>query len=226
MARVRTVLLDLDGTLADTLPDLGAALNQALAERGHDRVPVAVLRPVVSSGARAMVQFALGSNHAAGEAQSVLERFLALYGAGVADRTVLFPQMVKVLEELERRALSWGIVTNKARAFTEPLVAKLGLAERAVCVVSGDSLEVQKPDPAPLLLACRQAGSPPQQCVYVGDARKDVIAARRAGMRSVVATYGYIPADEDPARWGADTLVASPEQLLEWLRAQAGNAPG
>lgn len=224
MAHLRTVLLDLDGTLADTLPDLGAALNRALTERGLRPISLQALRPVVSSGARAMVQFALGPDAAAAESESVYERFLTLYGSEIAERTRLFPGMETVLEVVERRELSWGIVTNKVRSFTEPLVAMLGLAERAACVVSGDSLDVQKPHPGPLLLACREAESRPEQCVYVGDAQKDVIAARRAGMRSIVAVYGYIPPGEDPAGWGADALIDSPRALLDWLNVEAGNA--
>lgn len=226
MAPLRTVLLDLDGTLADTLPDLGAALNRALTEGGHTTVTLPALRPVVSSGARAMVDFALGPNRDANQAESIYQRFLMLYRAGIADRTRVFPGMEWVLDEIERRGLTWGIVTNKLRSFTEPLLARLGLAERAVCVVSGDSLRVQKPDPGPLLLACREAGSGPQQCVYVGDAQKDVLAARRAGMRCIVAAYGYLRPGEDPAQWGAEAVIDSPRELLSWLRAEADDAPG
>ena len=214
-ARARLVLFDLDGTLADTLPDLAHALARALAERGLPAPDNAALRARVSHGARAMTEFAL-TGHAA-DAGAVLERFLTHYRGALAARTRLFDGIAEVLDALERRGLEAGVVTNKPAAYSEPLLDALALRARLRCVVSGDSAARAKPHPDPLELAAREAGVPGARCVYVGDARDDVRAARAAGMPVAVAAWGYLPADDDPAHWGADRLLAHPRELLAWL---------
>lgn len=213
------VLFDLDGTFADTLPDLGYALHQALAEHNIEPVPLDVLRPLVSRGARAMAETAC--THAVDESalDALLKRFLDLYGANVSRHTRLFDGMQGVLDELHRRAIPWGIVTNKRREFSEPLMSALDPGRRAACIVSGDSTANAKPHPQPLLHACKLTGCLPADCVYVGDAENDVIAARRAGMRSLVALYGYIAPGDDPHAWGADASIDSPRALLAWIDA-------
>lgn len=215
-----TVLFDLDGTLADTLPDLGDALAEALAELKLAPIADERLRPMVSRGARAMAVEACGASVDEATLERVLARFLALYGANVSRRTRLTEGMPAVLDALDARAIAWGVVTNKRREFTEPLMSALDPGARAACIVSGDSTANSKPHPQPLLHACRLAGSLPGECVYVGDARIDVLAAHRAGMRCLVARYGYIPPGEDPAGWGGDGIIDAPGDLLIWLDSQ------
>lgn len=215
----RTVLFDLDGTFADTLPDLSIALAQALAERDLEPVPSDVLRPLVSRGARAMAEKACGDNVDQSTLDGLVVRFLALYGANVALHTRLVDGMQALLDELHHRAIPWGIVTNKRREYSEPLMRALDPARRAACIVSGDSTANAKPHPQPLLHACKLLGSTPGECVYVGDAENDVLAARRAGMRSVAALYGYIAPEDDPHSWRADTTIEAPQELLAWIDA-------
>ncbi len=214
-----TVLFDLDGTFADTLPDLRLALSQALAEQDLEPVSSRVLRPLVSRGARAMAQAACGDLLDQNHFEQLVARFLTLYGANVALHTRLVDGMQILLDELRRRAIPWGIVTNKRREYSEPLMHALDPAGCAACIVSGDSTANAKPHPQPLLHACKLLGSTPGECVYVGDAENDVLAARRAGMRSVAALYGYIAPQDDPLSWRADTTIDAPHELLAWIDA-------
>lgn len=218
---LRTILFDLDGTLADTAPDLAYALNQVLSEQGRPALPLAQVRPLISQGGRAMVEVGCGLPQQDPRFEALYQRFLNLYQGNLATRTELFPQMKEVLAEIEARQLSWGIVTNKRAFLTLPLVRALGLADRAACVISGDSTARPKPHPDPLLLACEQTGSRPRQCLYVGDALRDVVAGRQAGMRTLIALFGYIPPGEDPLQWGADGTITTPLELLGWLGEQA-----
>ena len=211
------MLLDLDGTLANTLPDLADALNVALAESGLEAVSEQTLRPLVSQGARVMAERAITGQVDEALLDGVRDRFLEFYRSNVARRTRLVAGMHEVIDGLESRNLDWGIVTNKLHAFTDPLLQALGIQHRAACIVCGDSTANAKPHPQPLLHACRQTNSKPAHCIYVGDARKDVEAGRRAGMRTVVALYGYIAADEDPMTWGASAVIRKPEELLVWI---------
>ena len=216
----RNVLFDLDGTFADTLPDLSHALAQAMSERQLTPLPEALLRPLVSRGARAMAEQACAGLLDGAALETLLARFLALYGENVCRHTRLFDGVQAVLDALAERAVPWGIVTNKLCRYSEPLMRALDPRGQAVCIVSGDSTANAKPHPQPLLHACRLLGCVPADCVYVGDAEKDVIAARRAGMPSVVAGYGYIPPGEDPNAWGADAVIDHPRGLLAWLDAR------
>jgi len=214
--RPEALLLDLDGTLLDTAPDMGGALNLLRAEHGLAPLAAHVIRPVVSHGAMRLV--ALGFPDAAGDAFEALRlRFLELYAANLAIGTCLFPGFATVLDRLESRGLPWGIVTNKPGWLTDPLLAALGLDRRAACAVSGDTVAERKPHPLPLLHAARLIGVDPGRCVYVGDAERDIQAGRAAGMTTVVAAYGYIPADEDPLLWQPHGVVAAPDELLQWM---------
>jgi 2-phosphoglycolate phosphatase len=212
-----TVLFDLDGTFADTLPDLSHALARTMAEQDLAPVTAEALRPYVSLGARAMAAQACGEEVDAATLERTVTRFLALYGAEVSRHTRLVDGMQALLDELQRRAIAWGIVTNKRREYSEPLMNALDPHARAACIVSGDSTANAKPHPQPLLHACKLLGCAPRHCVYVGDAENDVIAARRAGMRSVAACYGYIAPEDNPRNWRADATIDAPHELLVWI---------
>jgi phosphoglycolate phosphatase len=219
------LLLDLDGTLLDTAPDMGGALNLLRVEAGREPLPLAGIRPVVSHGAIRLVS--MGFPEATGdEFERLRLRFLELYSQNLAHRTELFPGIEPVLDELERLGLPWGVVTNKPGWLTDPLLATLGLDRRASCVVSGDTVAERKPHPLPLLHAADLVGVAPAHCVYVGDAERDIQAGRAAGMTTVVAAYGYISNDEDPAAWQATGIVAEPGELLEWVGAAAAREIG
>ena len=212
---IRTILFDLDGTLADTAPDLADALNATLIAYGHDPLDFTTIRPCVSHGARALLQ--LGFNIQSGDAGfDERRRFLLdYYAAHIADKTRLFPGMETVLDMIETHGMNWGIVTNKPAYLTERLLDQLTLLHRAATVVSGDTLIEKKPHPLPMLHACREAGSKPQECLYVGDAERDIIAGRSAGMYTLVTLFGYISYDDAPETWGADASVTDPGKLLD-----------
>ncbi|MHB8453137.1 MAG: HAD family hydrolase [Acidiferrobacterales bacterium] len=220
MTDIRTVLFDLDGTLADTAPDLGLALNALLHEQGLAPLPYERIRPEASHGARALLRLGFGITPEHPRYDALRHRFLELYAAGLCRETRLFPGISELLAALRQRGLNWGIVTNKPAFLTEPLVRELGLAEAAACVVSGDTTANAKPHPEPLLHACARAGSTPSECLYVGDAARDIEAGRVAGMQTLVALFGYIGERDDPNSWGADGLVPSPAGILEWIDAR------
>jgi phosphoglycolate phosphatase len=211
------VLFDLDGTLADTAPDLGLALNLMRAARGLDSVPITELRIHASSGARGMIGAGLGVSPEHPDYAGLRDEFLDLYERNLKRDTGLFAEVEELLDALDDLGLAWGIVTNKAERFTLPLVRLLGLADRAGCVVGGDTTPHAKPHPAPLLEAARRLNVEPGLCLYVGDDARDVMAARAAGMRAVVAGYGYLGAGPGPEHWGADAIVARPLDLLKHL---------
>jgi phosphoglycolate phosphatase len=225
MSEYSALLLDLDGTLLDTAPDMGGALNRLRAEHGLEPLSHASIRPVVSHGAARLV--ALGFPQAAdAEFERLRLRFLELYSQNLAEHTRLFPGVERVLAELERRNLPWGVVTNKPGWLTDPLLAALGLDRRAGCVVSGDTVAERKPHPLPLLHAAALIGVPPARCVYVGDAERDIQAGRAAGMTTVIAAYGYVAADDDLASWRATGSVDEPEALLAWMAGALVQAVG
>lgn len=216
-ADIRTVLFDLDGTLLDTAPDLADALNAVLMEQGRAPLPFEQIRPVVSHGGIALIQLGFGLDRSDPGFELLRQRLLAIYRDNLAVKTRLFTGMEKLLDAIEQRGLNWGIVTNKPEWLTEPLLQTLGLRERASCVVSGDTLEQRKPHPAPMLHACELAGSHPEQCVYVGDAERDIEAGRNAGMYTLVALFGYIQPQDVPENWQASALIAQPGEILDWL---------
>lgn len=218
--RITTVLFDLDGTLADTAADIAAALNHLLTQEKLPTIAYERIRPIVSLGSPAMLKLAFGREAGDAGYEELRTRFLERYRSNLAAQTHLFPGMEDVLSGLEDDGLEWGVVTNKPAWLSEPLMDELGLRERAVCIISGDTLRNRKPDPEQLLYACEQLSSPPKHCVYVGDACKDIEAGKRAGMRTVVALFGYIPLDENPLKWGADAAITTPQELLGWLRLE------
>lgn len=213
---LRGVLLDLDGTLLDTALDMAHALNRLRAAEGLEELPFEQLRPLVSHGAPRLIQFGFGER--APEQYEVLRtRFLDFYRGALAVHTRLFAGFEEVLVALERAGLRWGVVTNKPGWLTVPLLEQLGLTPRCGCVVSGDTLTERKPHPLPLLHAAALLGLEPRQCVYLGDAERDVQAARNAGMIPLVAGFGYLHDGEDPAAWRPEAVLGRPADLLVWL---------
>jgi len=216
--RIRTVLFDLDGTLADTAPDLAHALNTLLVEKGKPALPYETIRPEVSHGASALIKLGFSVGPGDDGFERLRERFLALYSADLCLHTRPFSGIEALLKSLQQQGINWGIVTNKPAFLTDPLVASLNLAPAPACVVSGDTVANRKPHPEPMLLACAQAGSQPRECLYVGDAERDIQAGRHAGMKTLVALFGYIGNDEKPQNWGADGMIRAPREILDWLR--------
>ncbi len=217
-AAFRAVFFDLDGTLVDTAPDMVSVLCDLLADNGFTPLPYATARASVSNGAAGLIRLAFPDVDDA-ERQRLHHEYLDRYEQSVCVKSEVFPGLLEILDELDSSGRPWGIVTNKPQRMTEPLVAKLGLAERAACVVSGDTLPQRKPDPAPLVYASRLAGVAPEQSVYVGDAERDIAAGRAAGMATIAAIYGYIVDGDDPIRWQADQVAADTASLGQLLLA-------
>lgn len=217
---VKTVLFDLDGTLADTAPDLAYALNLVLQEQGKPALAFEQIRPIVSHGGLALIKFGFGIDTDDPLFDPLRKRLLDIYKDNLTRETTVFPGMDAVLDEIERRDMNWGVVTNKPAWLTDPLMAQLGLNKRAACIVSGDTTNNRKPHPLPLLHGCEIAGSVATQCVYVGDAQRDIEAGVKAEMKTLVALFGYIDEHETPENWGADDMVSSPQGILEWIDAQ------
>ncbi len=212
----RVILFDLDGTLADTAPDLQYAINQMRAARRLPPLPLETTRSVTSLGVRGMLDVGLAVTPEHPDYSALRDEFLGIYAGNLCRETRLFSGMTELLAEIERRALRWGVVTNKAERFTHPLLELLGVHSRAACIVGGDTTGKLKPDPAPLLEACKRVAIPPHDCLYLGDDRRDVEAGHAAGMKTVVAKFGYLNGS-DPATWGADAMIDRPLELLKYL---------
>lgn len=215
---IQTVLFDLDGTLLDTAPDLANALNSVLSANGHEPMSLDDIRPVVSHGGRALIElgFSIGPDHPDFEPRRL--ELLDYYENNIAQYTRLFPGMEEVLQYIETSGLNWGVVTNKPAWLTDPLMTALCLDQRAACIVSGDTLQECKPHPAPLLHACDLTSSQPGQCLYVGDAERDIQAGRNAGMPTLVAMFGYLMENDRPEDWGANALIHHPAEIIDWLK--------
>jgi N-acetyl-D-muramate 6-phosphate phosphatase len=216
-AVMRAVLFDLDGTLIDSAPDLAGAANDMRVERGLPALPYAQLRPMVGSGARGMVGRAFGAVPGDAEFDVLRDEFLSRYELRMARETRVFEAMAPVLEHLRAHGMPWGIVTNKATRFSEPLVAAMALHTHAATLVCGDTTPHAKPHPAPLFEAARRMGLAAADCCYVGDDLRDVQAGRAAGMTTVAAAWGYLGEGESIEAWGADHIIERPDQLLTLL---------
>ena len=214
---VKAVLFDLDGTLADSAGDLAGAINRIRRERGLPPVTVASMRPYASAGARGLLGAGMGVAPDDAEYSALREQFLAYYEAGLAETTALFDGIETLLDRLDARGLPFGIVTNKAARYTQPVVAALGLDARAGAIVSGDTTAHPKPHPAPLLHAAELLGVAATECVYVGDDLRDVIAGNAAGMPTIAAEYGYLGEAGCADDWPATGWIAAPLELLDWL---------
>lgn len=216
------LLFDLDGTLADTAPDLVAVLNRLLAEAGRPPMPFAIARNTVSHGAIGLIRLGFGLPQDSPVDEGLRQRFLELYDAHGHQKSSLFIELQDILSICSKINARWGIVTNKPRALTEPLLDALGVRGSVETVVSGDTLPQRKPDPAPLAHAARQLDVDPDRCIYLGDAERDVVAGRAAGMRTVVTAYGYIRPGESYAGWRGDAVVDHPRRIEPMLLAMTG----
>jgi 2-phosphoglycolate phosphatase len=217
--KLACVLFDLDGTLVDTAPDLIASLNKALTAHGFAAVTPEAIRPFISYGGAAMVRESMGADTDQEIQAAVLKSMLDHYQTNIAEHTVFFSGMAETLSIIEALGLKWGVVTNKRKRFTNPLMEALQLTARAACIVSGDTTANSKPHPEPMLEACRQAGVQPQECVFIGDAVHDITAGKNAQMKTLAALYGYLKPGDMPETWGADALIESPEQIPTWIES-------
>ena len=214
---IKAVLFDLDGTFADTAPDLAAALNHVRGQCGQPPLPLEIVRPQASHGARGLLKLGFGIEPEAPDFAALRESFLDYYAAHICTHTRLFPEMAQLVETLEQRKLPWGIVTNKPHRFTIPLMQALGYAQRAACLISGDTCARAKPYPDPLFKASEIMGVAPANCLYLGDDLRDMEAAQAAGMRGIIARYGYIDGQASLDSWPADGDISAPLALLNYI---------
>lgn len=219
-SNIAAVLFDLDGTLIDSAPDLGAAADQMRVARGLPSLAFELYRPLAGAGARGMLGVAFGLNPSDAAYDLMREEFFVNYEGCMTQRTEAFAGVPELIEAIRQRHLHWGVVTNKASRFTDPLTRAMPLFSSARAIVSGDTTPHAKPHPQPLLEAARRLGVPPEQCLYVGDDERDVVAGLAAGMKTVAATYGYLGNKGEVSAWGAHAEINSPLALLQFL----GNA--
>jgi 2-phosphoglycolate phosphatase len=214
---VAAVLFDLDGTLIDSAPDLGAAADQMRQQRGLPSLPYAKYRPMAGAGARGMLGVAFNITPEDPSYQVLREEFFTKYESCMTQRTYAFEGVPELLQAITGKSLPWGVVTNKSARFTEPLTRGMAMFDTAQAIVSGDTTPHAKPHPEPLLEAARRLGVPAERCIYVGDDERDIVAGLAAGMYTVAATYGYLGSQTDVAAWGAHAEIQSPAELLELL---------
>lgn len=211
------ILFDLDGTLVDTAPDLGYALNIQRERHGLSALPEQVIRPFASHGSRGLLSVGFNLKPEDASFLDMRDEYLNIYDEVFTRSPILFDGFAEVLSELESRKIPWGIVTNKPRRFSEPLVKAMQLHERVSCLVCGDDAPRPKPYPDTLFMACKMAGVDAQDCLYVGDAERDVQAGKAAGMKTVIALFGYIDKTDRPWEWGADSMIEQPADMLKLL---------
>ena len=216
-ADIRAVLFDLDGTLLDSAPDLGAAADRLRVARGLESLPLHLYRPHAGSGARGMLRVAFDMAPEHPDYEALRESFFVAYEACMLERTQAFDGVVEMLERLRAVDLPWGVVTNKARRFAEPLTRHMGFFDAAGAIVCGDTTPHAKPHPEPLFEAARRLGIDPRHCLYVGDDPRDIVAGQAAGMRTVAAAYGYLGPQGDVRQWGADACIEFPAQVLQLI---------
>lgn len=214
---IRAVLFDLDGTLIDSAPDLGAAADRMRTDRGLASLTMARYRPMAGAGARGMLGEAFGIGPEHQEFAALREEFFVNYESRMTQHTTIFDGVPDLIAQILQRDLIWGVVTNKAARFTNPLTQAISLFDTASTVISGDTASHPKPHPAPLLEAASRLNLRPEQCIYVGDDERDIVAGLAAGMGTVAAMYGYLGAKTDPKAWGAHALIKYPSELLQLL---------
>lgn len=215
---IAAVLFDLDGTLIDSAPDLGAAADKMRTDRGLPSLPLAQYRPMAGAGARGMIGIAFGVKPQDDGFDALKEEFFANYEACMTERTYAFKGVAELIACISGAGLKWGVVTNKSARFTLPLTRAMPLFDTAQTIISGDTTPHAKPHPEPLFEAARQLGIAPERCAYVGDDERDIVAGRAAGMPTVAAAYGYLGAASATEGWNADATIVSPIELLQLLR--------
>lgn len=214
---VQAVLFDLDGTLVDSAPDLGAAADKMRIDRGMPSLPFDLYRPMAGAGARGMIDVAFGLTPEHADYVALRDEFFANYAQNLTQNTYAFDGVHELIANLEALGLPWGVVTNKSARFTDPLTRAMPLFASARTIISGDTTAHAKPHPEPLFEAARQLSVDPARCVYVGDDERDIVAGLAAGMGTVAAIYGYLVPEADPAKWGAHSTINSPGALLQLL---------
>jgi 2-phosphoglycolate phosphatase len=215
---VAAVLFDLDGTLIDSAPDLGAAADKMRTDRGLESLPLALYRPMAGAGARGMIAVAFGLTPDDARFTDLREEFFRNYELRMTENTSVFDGVAELIAQISQAGLKWGVVTNKSARFTVPLTKAMPLFNTAQAIVSGDTTPHSKPHPAPLLEAARLLDLAPERCIYVGDDERDIVAGRAAGMPTVAAAYGYLGKTADTDGWRADATIAAPGALLNLLR--------
>jgi phosphoglycolate phosphatase len=218
LTNIDAVLFDLDGTLIDSAPDLGAAADKMRTDRGLEPFPMSVYRPLAGAGARGMISVAFGLTPESPGFEALKEEFFANYESCLTERTYVFEGVSELIVRISQAGLKWGVVTNKSSRFTLPLTENMSLFNTAQTIISGDTTAHAKPHPAPLIEAARQLGVSTGRCVYVGDDERDIVAGRAAGMPTVAAAYGYLGSDADTQGWNADFTISAPLALLKLLR--------
>jgi phosphoglycolate phosphatase len=221
-AKPTAILFDLDGTLVDSAADLAWAMDILLARKGKGTLSYPAFRATVSQGSVAMLSHAFELASTAPEIEILRPEFLTIYSEHLSAKSECFAGIENALQTIEKSGIPWGIVTNKPTALTTPLLDKLNLSSRAGCVVCGDTLKFRKPHPAPMLLACEQLGVMPEECVYVGDAPRDIEAAQGACMASIAAAWGYLSTEDKPAQWGAAKVISTSNEFADWVQAYLG----
>ena len=216
---VRAVLFDLDGTLIDSAPDLGAAADRLRTDRGLESLPLHAYRPLAGTGARGMLSVAFGITPEHPDFPGLREEFFSNYERCIHERTEVFAGVPELVATLTQQSMKWGVVTNKMTRFTSLIAQRVALFGDAGAIVSGDSTPYSKPHPAPLFAAAQQLGLEPHECIYVGDDERAIQAGRAAGMGAVAAMYGYLGTGAMPADWGADAMIYSPLDLLKLLKS-------
>lgn len=218
MKKITTLLFDLDGTLLDTAPDLAKALNVVLENHQRQPLPFTKIRPYSSTGTRGLLGLGFQIKETDPGYANLREQFLAAYHEHLFDGTSIFPGIEKVLQHLDNFNIPWGVVTNKPENLAKQLLNRFNLAEHCGCVIGGDTLTKRKPDPEPLLHACELLNCDPAESIYIGDAERDIEAAKSANIPSVVALYGYIGENENPQKWNADYYIDHPEQIINFIK--------
>lgn len=214
---IQAVLFDLDGTLIDSAPDLGAAVDKMRVDRGMSSMPLAHYRHMAGAGARGMISLAFGYTPDHPDYEAMKEEFFRNYESCMTERTFAFEGVAQMIAALVAAKLPWGVVTNKSKRFAEPLTQAMPLFKSSAVLICGDTTPHAKPHPEPLLEAARRLGLDPSACIYVGDDERDIVAGHAAQMKTVAATYGYLGAQGDVEKWQADAQIQSPSELASLI---------